>query len=126
MNEPQKNYTNGVLMTLSVIGMKWKPLILCHLVAGPQRPAELKRVVQGIPAKVLTDQLRELERDGIITRKVFNEVPPHVEYAISAYGKSLVSVLGTMAKWGEDRIDFLQSNGDDVQLDYRDHEKYDI
>lgn len=76
MNEPQKNYTNGVLMTLSVIGMKWKPLILCHLVAGPQRPAELKRVVQGISAKVLTDQLRELERDGIITRKVFNEVPP--------------------------------------------------
>ena len=81
MNEPQKNYTNGVLMTLSVIGMKWKPLILCHLVARPQRPAELKRVVQGISAKVLTDQLRELERDGIITRKVFNEVPPHVEYA---------------------------------------------
>lgn len=49
-----------------------------------------------------------------------------MEYAISAYGKSLVSVLGMMAKWGEDRIDFLQSNGDDVQLAYRDYEKYDI
>lgn len=75
MNEPQKNYTNGVLMTLSVIGMKWKPWILCHLVAGPQRPAELKRVVQGIPAKVLTDQLRELERDASLLEKFLTKYP---------------------------------------------------
>lgn len=126
MNNTKKTYTNGVLMTLSVIGMKWKPLILCHLVDGPKRTAELKRAVQGITSKVLTDQLRELERDGIIIRKVFNEVPPHVEYSISEYGKSLVSILGVMSQWGEERIAFLNQNGDNVQLDYMDHEKYDI
>ena len=59
MNEPQNHYTNGVLMTLAVMVTKWKSLILCHLVDGPQRPADLKRAVQGISSKVLTDQLRD-------------------------------------------------------------------
>ena len=126
MNEPQNHYTNGVLMTLAVMGTKWKPLILCHLVDGPQRPADLKRAVQGISSKVLTDQIRELERDGIITRTIFNEVPPHVEYAISEYGQSLVPILGVMANWGEARIDFLKQSGVAVDLTYTDHEKYEL
>lgn len=108
-------------MTLAVMGIKWKPLILYHLVAGPQRPADLKRAVQGISSKVLMDQLRELERDEIITRTIFNEVSPHVEYAISEYGQSLVPILGVMANWGEDRIAFLKQSGVAGALTYTDH-----
>lgn len=124
MNEKKKTYKNGVLMTLSVMGNKWKPLILCHLLDGPMRPAEIKRIVNGISPKVLTEQLRQLERDGIIIRKVFNEVPPHVEYSITKYGKSLTKVLGVMAKWGEERIDILNSQGENIELMFSDYEKY--
>ncbi|MQS53041.1 winged helix-turn-helix transcriptional regulator [Companilactobacillus mishanensis] len=124
MAEKQESYQNGVLATLAVMGGKWKPLILCHMGAGPIRPAELRRVVPGISPKVLTDQLRELERDEIIERHVYNEVPPHVEYEITPYGKTLNKVLVAMSSWGEDRIKRLQDKGQTVDLVYPEHDGY--
>ena len=126
MADKQSTYKNGVLITLSVMGNKWKPLILCHLIDGSKRTSEIKAAVPGISSKVLTDQLRQLEEDGIINRKIFNEVPPHVEYSISDYGKTLIPVLNYMAEWGEKRIEFLKDNGKDIKLDFTDHEKYNI
>ncbi|GKT04033.1 winged helix-turn-helix transcriptional regulator [Furfurilactobacillus sp. WILCCON 0119] len=124
MSEPQTIYKNGVQATLAVMGNKWKPLILCHLGHGPMRTADVRRAVAGISPKVLTDQLRELENDGIIARKVYNEVPPHVEYSVTEYGKSLNSVLIAMSEWGEDRIKILQAQGKNANLLFPDHDGY--
>ena len=119
-----KKYRNGVLMTLSVVGNKWKPLILCHLIDGPMRPATIKKQVTGISPKVLTEQLRQLETEGIIFRKVFSEVPPHVEYSITEYGKTLGPVLAIMAEWGEKKISIMNKMGNNISIDFVDHKKY--
>jgi DNA-binding HxlR family transcriptional regulator len=88
-------------MTLKVIGGKWKLVILCHLTEGVQRFGELKRAMPDITQKMLTQQLRELEVDGIIHRKVFVQVPPKVEYSLTEYGESLKEVLNMLADWGQ-------------------------
>lgn len=88
------------------------------------RTADIRRNVTGISPKVLTEQLRELEHDGIVTRKVFNEVPPHVEYSVTEYGKTLNNVLIAMSEWGEDRIKILQSQGQNASLLFPDHDGY--
>ncbi|MBZ5943294.1 helix-turn-helix transcriptional regulator, partial [Weissella cibaria] len=82
-------YNIGVEATMDVIGGKWKPIILCNLRHGQQRPSELRRNIQGISQKMLTQQLRELEQDNIVVRKSYNTVPPKVEYYLSDYGRSL-------------------------------------
>jgi DNA-binding HxlR family transcriptional regulator len=87
--------------TLSVIGGKWKPLILWRLRSGVRRFGELQRLIPGVTRKVLTQHLRELERDGVVTRKVFGEVPPRVEYSLSPYGQTLRSLLGELCDWGK-------------------------
>ncbi len=92
-------------ITLSVIGGKWKLLILWHLHEGSHRFSELMRQMNGITQKMLTQQLRELEQDKIISRKVFPEVPPRVEYALTPYGKTLEPVLRMMSSWGEKHIE---------------------
>ena len=90
-----------VITTLEVIGGKWKPAILWELQnQDVSRFGELKRAVAGITQKMLTQQLRELEDDGIVQRKVYAEVPPRVEYQLTAYGKTLRSILDEMAEWG--------------------------
>ncbi len=90
-----------VMTTLYVIGGKWKPGILWALeTEGVLRFGELKRKLPGITQKMLTLQLRELESDKIIRRKIFAEVPPRVEYKLADYGRSLTPVLSEMAKWG--------------------------
>jgi len=89
-----------VLDTLQVIGGKWKPGILYEMERGTLRFGQLKRVLPGITQKMLTQQLRELEQDGIIWRTVFAEVPPRVEYGLTEYGRSLRGILDEMAKWG--------------------------
>ncbi|MEM7549518.1 MAG: helix-turn-helix domain-containing protein [Bacteroidota bacterium] len=95
-----------VITTLNVIGGKWKPAILWELQQKDVcRFGALKRSVEGITQKMLTQQLRELEADGIIQRKVYAEVPPRVEYQITEYGKSLRPILDEMAKWGFKHID---------------------
>ena len=89
-----------VTTTLDVIGGRWKVIILYHLFQGVKRFSELQHAVEGISQKVLTQQLRELERDGIIHREVFPQVPPKVEYSMTALGDSLKPVVGAMGKWG--------------------------
>lgn len=97
-------YQLGISATLRVIGGKWKPLILCYLGRGPRRPGDLLRLIPPITPKMLTQQLRELAADGIVTRTVFPEVPPHVEYALTPVGRSLRPVLLAMSTWGENRV----------------------
>lgn len=92
---------NSVTTTLSVLGGKWKPAILYLISSRTWRFNELNRGIEGITQKMLTQQLRELEQDGLITRKVYPEVPPKVEYSLSSYGKSLKPVLIAMNDWGE-------------------------
>jgi len=90
-----------VSRTLRFFDGKWKPLILNELKGGPLRTGELARRIPEVTGKVLTQQLRELERDGIVSRRILPRVPPHVEYKLSAFGLTLKPVLNTLCKWGE-------------------------
>ncbi|MGB3589267.1 MAG: helix-turn-helix domain-containing protein [Tunicatimonas sp.] len=90
-----------VLTTLEVIGGKWKPAILWELQLHQiRRFGKLKRALPGITQKMLTQQLRELEKDNVIHRKVYAEVPPRVEYRLTDYGVTLIPILHEMAQWG--------------------------
>ncbi|MCD8161202.1 MAG: helix-turn-helix transcriptional regulator [Clostridiales bacterium] len=89
-----------VATTVSLIGSKWKLLILRNLLVRPWRFNELRRDLEGISQKVLTDSLRAMEEDGIITRTVYPEVPPRVEYALSELGESMRPVIKAMEDWG--------------------------
>ena len=89
-----------VATTVQVIGSKWKLLILRNLRARPWRFNELLRDLDGISQKVLTDNLRSLEADGIITRTAYPEVPPRVEYALSPLGETMRPILDAMEAWG--------------------------
>lgn len=98
----QYNWKTGcdVEATLSVIGGRWKPVLVCHLLSGRKRFGELKRLVPNATERMITLQLRELEADGVIARHVFAEVPPRVEYEVTDYGRSLEPVLVSMQEWG--------------------------
>tara|TARA_R110002051_G_scaffold165130_3_gene235992 strand:- start:51234 stop:51548 length:315 start_codon:yes stop_codon:yes gene_type:complete len=87
--------------TMNLIGTKWKPIVLFHLLDGPLRSGVLQKKVPGISNKMFTQTVRELEKDGLITRKVFPVVPPKVEYGLSERGKSLKSILLSLDSWGE-------------------------
>lgn len=89
-----------VATTVQLIGSKWKLLILRNLLARPWRFNELKKNLEGISQKVLTDSLRSMEEDGIITRTVYPEVPPRVEYALSELGESMRPIIFAMEQWG--------------------------
>lgn len=104
MTMEKKKYNISVEATLEVIGGKWKTVILCHLTHGTKRTSELKRLMPNITQKMLTQQLRELEEDGVINRIVYNQVPPKVEYELSEYGWSLQSILNALCTWGEQHI----------------------
>ena len=85
---------------LGVIGGKWKLVILWNLQSGTKRYSELKRMIGDVTPKMLSQQLKELEKDGIVERKVYPVVPPKVEYRLTAYGKKLEPVIGELAKFG--------------------------
>ena len=91
-----------VATTVQLIGRKWKLLILRDLQARPWRFNELKKDLEGISQKVLTDSLRSMEEDGIVTRTVYPEVPPRVEYALSALGESMRPIIQAMETWGRE------------------------
>jgi len=100
----KKKYNISVEATLEVIGGKWKCVILCHLTHGKKRTNELKRLMPDITQKMLTQQLRELEADGVINRIAYNQVPPKVEYELSEYGLSLENILDLLCAWGDVHI----------------------
>lgn len=90
-----------VATTVQLIGNKWKLLIIRNLLQRPWRFNELQKNLDGISQKVLTDSLRSMEADGIVTRTIYPEVPPRVEYALSELGESLRPILDVMSAWGE-------------------------
>ena len=88
--------------TLMLIGDKWKVLILRELMSGTKRFGELKKAIGAVTQKVLTAQLRDMEASGLLTRKVYAEVPPRVEYTLTETGYSLKPILDSMVVWGQD------------------------
>lgn len=88
--------------TLTLIGDKWKVLILRDLLPGTKRFGELKKSIGSVSQKVLTAQLRDMEENGLIHRKVYAEVPPRVEYSLTHLGKSLKPILDALCNWGEE------------------------
>jgi DNA-binding HxlR family transcriptional regulator len=90
-----------VRITTEIIGGKWKPLILFYLQDGTCRFGQLQKLLPGTSKKMLTQRLRELERDDIIHRKVFAQVPPRVEYSLTRHGQSLKPILVLMSAWGK-------------------------
>ena len=91
-----------VATTVSLIGNKWKLLIIRNLLAGKARFKDLKNGIDGISQKVLTDNLRSMEEDGIIIRKSYPEIPPRVEYELSELGNSLRPIIKSMEVWGNE------------------------
>jgi DNA-binding HxlR family transcriptional regulator len=102
---------HGIKTTLQTIGGKWKPLILYILLGdGTKRFSELKQMIPGIQQTMLTSHLRELERDGLIKRVVYHEVPLKVEYSLTEHGQTLHSVLSSMCGWGYKHFEFLSNH----------------
>ena len=95
-----EKYYCPVKLTTDVIGGKWKPLLLFYLESGTKRFGELQKLIPGMTKKMLTQHLRDLERDGIIRRKVYAVVPPKVEYSLTKHGESLKPILKLMSAWG--------------------------
>lgn len=105
MKKQYSSECSSVKVTLDVIGGKWKPLILFLLKDDVLRFSELLKKIEKVTQKMLTQQLRELERDKLIKRKVYPEVPPKVEYSITEYGRTLLPIFRSMDKWGRQHPD---------------------
>jgi len=101
-----------VATTVGLIGNKWKLLVLRNLLVGPYRFGEFRKTIPGISQKVLTDNLRSLEEDGIIVRTVFAEVPPRVEYKLSELGETMRPIIAAMEKWGLDYQKLINKSPD--------------
>ena len=97
-------FTCGLDATLRVVSGKWKPLILYFLLQGPNRYGELKRAVRGVSDKVLIQQLKELEADGLVKRTDYKEVPPRVDYGLTPLGGSLAQALVPLCSWGTEHM----------------------
>ena len=90
------------MATISMISDKWKVVIICQLKTGTMRFSEIQRALKGITQKVLTNQLRELESDGLIFRRVYAEIPPRVEYSLTPLGETLIPVLDKLQAWAKE------------------------
>lgn len=99
----------GLDAAVAVVGGKWKPLILWALSVEPRRTGELRRELPGVSEKVLTQQLRELERDGVVNREVHEQVPPKVVYSLTAKGAALDAALRPLGDWGQEHIDEISA-----------------
>ncbi|MEJ1224021.1 winged helix-turn-helix transcriptional regulator [Sediminicola sp. 1XM1-17] len=97
----KKDNTCPLHVTMELIGNKWKPLLLFHLLDGPLRSGVLQKTIQGISNKMFTQTVRELEVDGLLIRKVYPVVPPKVEYELTVLGKSLETILRDLDEWGK-------------------------
>lgn len=102
MSYSTEKYSCSFEIAMDLIGGKWKPIIIWHLgTKGTKRFSELKKLLPKITQKMLTQQLRELESDNLVERKVYPQVPPKVEYLLTDLGESLMPILSMMCKWGE-------------------------
>lgn len=97
----EKEYKCGIDVTLAVVGGKWKASILWHLAHGTMRFSDLQRQFSATTRKMLTQQLRELEADGLVHREVYPQVPPKVEYSLTEKGRSIYPILERMCDWGK-------------------------
>ncbi|MBW4515650.1 MAG: winged helix-turn-helix transcriptional regulator [Timaviella obliquedivisa GSE-PSE-MK23-08B] len=104
MQLDQADNTSFVQMTLKVLGGKWKLLILWHLKDGGKRYSELKRLIPEISEKMLIQQLKELEKDTIISRATLSVMPPKVEYSFTHYGRTLIPVFQPLCEWGQEHL----------------------
>lgn len=111
-----KQYNLGIEATLEIIGGKWKALIICLLMSGVKRTGELQRSIDGISQKVLIQQLRELERDGLVRRHVYQQMPPKVEYSLTEYGLTANNIVDVMCAWGRENIALRQQQGEEIML----------
>jgi DNA-binding HxlR family transcriptional regulator len=111
----QRAYCCGLEAALDVVGGKWKPIVLYHLAPGARRFGELRRLVSGISEKMLIQQLREMERDGIVDRNDFREVPPRVEYSVTSFGVSLKAALGPLCEWGTEHMAYIEQRKAQVE-----------
>lgn len=101
-------FTCGLDATLRIISGKWKPLILYFLLQSPNRYGELKRAIRDVSDKVLIQQLKELEADGVLLRTDYKEVPPRVDYTLTPLGRSLAQALEPLCSWGTDNMAEMQ------------------
>ena len=108
-----KQLNNPIANSLWLISGKWKISIIYNLRRGPIRFGELKRILSPITQQMLTKQLREMERDQLIDRKVFEVIPPKVEYSLTPFGKSLNPVLDSWCKWGTENQTLIKTIFDD-------------
>jgi DNA-binding HxlR family transcriptional regulator len=99
-----QTYGCGLEAALAVVGGKWKPIVLWRLSGGTRRFGELRRLVAGISEKMLIQQLREMEADGIVSRTDFREVPPRVEYSLTEFGVTLAQALRPLCDWGSQHM----------------------
>ena len=107
MRKLQKDPTCAITATLDVVGGKWKVFILTQLVQGTRRFGELRKAIPAVTQKMLTQQLRELEEAGLVTRTIYPEVPPRVEYRLTEHGLTLRPVLQALNGWGRQHLQFL-------------------
>jgi DNA-binding HxlR family transcriptional regulator len=110
MSTAPKDGTQLVQTTLAVLGGKWKILILWNIRDRPQRLSELKRLIPEISEKMLIQQLRDLEKDGIVYRHDYDEMPPRVEYSFTAHGETLKPIFPVLCRWGELHLKYLESD----------------
>jgi DNA-binding HxlR family transcriptional regulator len=105
----KRAYGCGLEAALDVVGGKWKPIVLWHLSPSSRRFGELRRLVTGISEKMLIQQLREMETDGIVERKDFQEVPPRVQYSLTPFGISLTVALRPLCDWGTTHLTRIEA-----------------
>ena len=106
-NKMQNKLHCPIMATMAMISDKWKVLILCKLRGGTLRFSELMKALEGVTQRVLTHQLRQLEADGLVHRKIYPEVPPRVEYSLTHLGRTLIPILDQMEDWARDHADEL-------------------
>ncbi|WP_410666100.1 winged helix-turn-helix transcriptional regulator [Amycolatopsis sp. lyj-84] len=104
-----RTFTCGLDAAIAVMGGKWKGLVLFALQDGPLRFGELRRAVPGISERVLILQLREMESTGLLHREVYHQVPPKVEYSLTAFGESLNTAMAALGEWGEEHLERIEA-----------------
>jgi len=112
-----KKYHIGIEASFDTIAGKWKPLILCYIGVGVNRNGDLMRHIPEISQKVLTEQLKQLVVDDILTRTVYETKPLHIEYAFTPYGESLKQILLELCAWGEKHVAHQQAAGAQVEIE---------